>query len=115
MHRDMSYNYHFTNYEFEQALKIRCPRLDKAAFLKEDYFALLNEFVTFLKTEPNKELIEPFILKAIQNLDTSKYMIEEFKLLILKFNACSYFFIGLDTAKEYFNLKKDEMFFFTDH
>jgi hypothetical protein len=106
--KDQNCQYHFEDYEFSEALNIKCPRPESTEFLKEAYFSLMNGLKEYLKTEPTKELLETFILDSVRKLDPSKFLLEEFQLLILKFNVFNHFFLGIGTAKEYFDMKRDE-------
>src|SRR5688572_16711695 len=84
--RDIRLPIHFTDYDFGQILNIKCPRPEKSISLRHEYFGLMNNLKEFLKARPSKELIDAFILKSVKELDSSKYLIEEFELLILKYN-----------------------------
>lgn len=107
--REYNYTYHFTNYDFGEILKIKCPRPENSPFLKDEYFSLMNELKEFLKTKPTKEMLELFIMNSVKLLDSSKYLKEEFELLILKYNGFNYFLLGVGTAKEYFDKHRNEI------
>lgn len=107
--RDLKLSIHFTDYDFEQILNIKCPRPENPTFLIGEYFNLLNNLKAFLINKPSKEMIDLFILESLKNLDSSKYLKEEFELLILKFNRFNHFVLRSSSAKEYFDKIKDKL------
>lgn len=107
--RDIELSIHFTDYDFGQIGNINCPRPEKSSALRTEYFGLMNNLKEFLRTRPTKDLISVFVLESVTKLDSSKYLKEEFDLLILKYNGFNHFAIGVGTAKEYFDKHKDNL------
>jgi hypothetical protein len=105
--RDNALQYHFTEYEFNE-LKIKYPGTENSKSLKKEYLNLMNGLKEFLKTKPTKELLDHFILESVNKLDFSKYL-EGFEAIILKYNGFNCFILGIDTVKEYFDKKKNEL------
>lgn len=107
--RDIGLRIHFTDYDFGQILNIKCPRPENSSALREEYFSLMNGLKEFLKSRPTRDSISLFVLESVKKLDSSKYSMEEFKLLILKYNGFNHFGLGVRTVKEYFDRHKDEL------
>jgi hypothetical protein len=110
---EKQFRFHFTDYDFNEILKINCPRPENTIALREKYLTILENLKQFLKTNPNKESISEFILNSLTQLDSSKYIKEEFTLLILKYNGFNYFMLQNDTAMEFFKLNGDALIYET--
>ena len=110
--RDVSLRFHFTDYDFLEILKMKCPRPDNSERLRSDYVNLMNRLKDFLKTDPVKESIKIFVLNDFKQIHPEEYLKEEFTLLTLKFNGFNHFMLDLSDVKDYFDTIDNKLNYF---
>ena len=112
INREVNLKNQFTDYGFQQVLGIKCPNPSKIEWLNTQFSDLMERLTNYLKSDPNKEGIEQFIIEQVSQLDTSGYLKEEFKQLILNYNGIIYFSLGSGVAKTYYDQNEGRFEYF---
>ncbi|SFU54072.1 hypothetical protein SAMN05216480_106147 [Pustulibacterium marinum] len=106
--REMNLDICFTQYGFNQVQGIDCPNPDHKDWLNDQYEKLINELFSFLESEPEKEIIEDFVIKQIDNIDQKQFLKSEYDQLLLCYTGSLYSILDLKRVREHYDSIKNK-------
>lgn len=106
LRREMNLDIRFTQFGFKEVQGIDCPNPDNKDWLNEQYEKLMHELFSFLQNEPDKEIIEDFVIKQIDSIDQKQFLKTEYDQLLLCYTGSLYFILGLKRARKHYDLNK---------
>lgn len=94
-------DYHFSEYEIQNIAN------ERRNILTENYKDFAQKLLEKLHQKNNIEEVDSFIKEYVVKIKTELYLINEYKILILKLNEISHWFFGNSFPLDYYIENKD--------
>jgi hypothetical protein len=102
LEQSKNYNYHFTDYEFNEFEENFIVSETRRNWLVKEYFKFIDDLRYIINEYKDSNSIEKSIKKLVENIVAENYLRIEYKLMLYKINEVVYFNLGNELVIEYY-------------